>query len=278
MSRLTLTLLENTLAIDASTLAPALLRSLSNRQIRDLPLRVGNRTCALADLFTVTGDATDTLSIECGSAGRNLNYVGAGLTDGSTLIVNGDVGSHAGCGMTGGQLQVAGDAGDYLGASALGGQIHIEGNARDFVAAALPGHRYGAGGVTIQVDGNVGHRLADRMRRGLVMIGGNVGDWPTARLIAGTVFIGGQCGIGLASGMRRGTVMVLRASAASALAQQQACFVDGGPLSPVYTTILQRSLIDAAADNPTLSAMNYRPTTRYLGDQRVAGLGELLIV
>jgi formylmethanofuran dehydrogenase subunit C len=151
-----------------------------------------------------------------------------------------------------------------------GGRLTVTGDSGDFAAGALTGDMEGMSGGTLTIHGNAGARLADRMRRGLVLVGGNAGEFAVSRLVAGTVGVAGQLGPHYAYGMRRGTLLLARRPT-----HLPATFTGGGHGFDVFWSLLVRSLAGEIA--PFSQWRADRLPTRYAGDLAVDGRGEILI-
>ncbi len=164
----------------------------------------GNRKIQLADLFSVTGDASDKrFDFEGDLTG--VHWIGAHMASGQ-IHIHGSAGRHIGSSMTGGEIRVAGNAGGWVGAEMQGGSIHVQGDAGHLVGAAYRGSAKGMTGGTILIGGNVGNEVGLTMRRGLIAVAGSAGDMIGFNMIAGTVLVFGECGIRSGAGMRRGTI------------------------------------------------------------------------
>src|SRR5687768_10761662 len=175
----------------------------------------GNRRHALAEFFTVTGDAGDgRLEFEGNLAG--VHWIGAQMSRGE-IHIHGNAGRHVGSEMTGGEIHVDGDASDWVGGEMHGGLIHVRGKAGHLIGSAYRGSRFGMTGGTILVGGAVGNEVGHTLRRGLIAVGGGCGDFVGFNMIAGTVLTFGECGIRPAAGMRRGTVGLFGAKPPSLL-------------------------------------------------------------
>src|SRR5689334_9769090 len=94
----------------------------------------GNRKVALAELFSIAGDAADKRIDFEGELG-GVHWIGAQMRSGE-IHVHGRVGRHLGSEMRGGAIVVDGDAADWVGCEMRGGRIHIRGSAGNFVGAA----------------------------------------------------------------------------------------------------------------------------------------------
>lgn len=164
----------------------------------------GNRKIPLAEMFAVTGDATDKHWEFSGNL-AGVHWIGAHMA-GGRIDIHGPGGRHIGSDLAGGEIHVHGDAGGWVGAEMRNGFIHVHGNAGHLIGAAYRGSSKGMTGGTIIVDGNAGNEIGLTMRRGMVAIGGQAGDMLGFNMIAGTVLVFGECGIRPGAGMRRGTL------------------------------------------------------------------------
>ena len=164
----------------------------------------GNRKLPLAEMFRVTGDASDKC-FEFEGALSGVHWIGAKMNSGEIRIL-GSAGRHVGSEMQGGQIVVEGNTGGWVGVEMHGGLIRVRGNAGHLVGAAYRGSTKGMTGGMIFVDGNAGNEIGLSMRRGLIAIGGSAGDMLGFNMIAGTVLVFGECGIRPGAGMRRGTL------------------------------------------------------------------------
>jgi formylmethanofuran dehydrogenase subunit C len=252
--------------LDLSALIPSRLAALSPGDIARLPLGAGPEAPLAGDVFDIAGTPGDTVVISGGSP--LLDYVGAGL-DGGTILVGGPVGAYAGRGMTSGKLEIAGDAGAFLASMAKGGFIHVKGSAGDFLGGARPGDKFGQLGGTVLVDGNVGERAGERMRRGVVVVKGKFGPAAGSRMVGGTLWT--ETGFGALPGplLRRGTLI------GPSVDELLPTFADCGRIDPVILRILSRYIAE------TLGPLAPKPlpaTVRKLaGDRATIGKGEILL-
>jgi len=195
---------ETSIPVEVEGLTPDWAADKSLAEIERFEIFHGNRKLALAELFKVSGDATDRhFDMEGNLAG--VHWIGAHMTSGS-IHVHGPGGRHIGSDLRGGQIRVAGNARGWVGAEMRGGLIHVQGNAEHLVGAAYHGSTKGMTGGMILVDGSAGDEAGHSMRRGLIAIGGSAGDMPGFNMIAGTVLVFGDCGVRPGAGMRRGTL------------------------------------------------------------------------
>jgi len=195
--------------IDLSGITPDRLADLSLSQIERLTLLADGRASELGLLFSATrSKGGDDGAIECVGDFSRVHRVGAQMTVG-TIVVQGDVGRHAGEAMAGGTLTITGHAGDWLAAEMTGGSLRVGGRAGDNVAGALPGSIAGMRGGVVVVAGDVGCLAGARMRRGILAIGGDCGAGVAFEMRAGTAIVAGRIGENACLGMKRGTLIAL---------------------------------------------------------------------
>ena len=198
---------ETAVPVEVEGLTPDWAADKSLAEIERFEIFHGNQKLPLAEMFSVTGDASDRqFEFEGNLAG--VHWIGAHMASG-VVRVHGPAGRHVGSDMHGGEIVVEGNANGWVGAEMHKGFIHIKGNAGHLVGAAYRGSVKGMTGGTIFVDGNAGNEIGLTMRRGLIAIGGSAGDVLGFNMIAGTVLVFGECGIRPGAGMRRGTLGIL---------------------------------------------------------------------
>lgn len=253
-------------AVNLSALIPSKLAGLSNGAIEQIVLGDGAHAPRVGDLFTVSGTPGDEIAIS--GASPLLDYVGAGL-DAGTIMVEGNVGNHAGRGMKGGKIVIAGDAGSYLASTATGGLVHVKGSAGDFLGGTRPGDRFGLLGGTVVVEGNIGQRAGERMRRGMVVTRGKFGPAAGSRMVGGTLWT--EAGFGPRPGplLRRGTLI------GPSVDELLPTFADCGRIDPVILRILSRYVAETLG---ALAPKALPPMVRKLaGDRATIGKGEILL-
>src|SRR4051812_47483305 len=114
------------LPVDGSTLCPETFKGLSADEACRRPLRLGNATVDLGELFAVAGDGGDErLTVEGDLV--HVHGLGRGLSAGH-LLIKGEAGPQLGAEMTGGLIEVEGPVGDWAGAEMRGGRIAIRGS------------------------------------------------------------------------------------------------------------------------------------------------------
>ncbi|REK23712.1 MAG: formylmethanofuran dehydrogenase subunit C [Planctomycetota bacterium] len=196
--------------VEIEGLTPDAVRSLSLADIERFEIFHGNVKLPLAEMFQVSGDASDgEMDVEGELDG--VHWIGSGMTEGE-IRIHGNAGRHIGSEMKGGRIDVTGDVGGWVGAEMRGGLIHVRGRAGHLVGAAYRGSPRGMTGGTILVEGDAGNEVGLSMRRGMIAIGGDCGDVPGFNMIAGSIFVFGGCGVRPGAGMRRGTIGIFGSS------------------------------------------------------------------
>ena len=164
-----------------------------------------------------------------------------------------------------------------------GGELHVQGDAGERLGAALPWQAAGMRGGRVIVDGSVGARCGDKMRRGEILVAGDAGDFCAARMVAGTLAVAGSVGAHAGYGMRRGTLLLLP-GAAPALVPT---FVETAFAADVFLRLLRRhwlATLDAGgafarragAARALCRAGRDRRARRWLGDLASDGRGEVI--
>ena len=161
------------LPVAAEGLAPATLAPLSPAERDRWPLRVGNRSVPLAELFRIEGSIDDGHLVLEGDLGQ-FRRLGRGMTTGR-LTIRGNVGTELGAEMTGGTIDVQGSVGDWAGPRSAADCSGSRETPETSSGAAYPGRQIGMREGVILVEGNVGDETGLAMRRGLIAIAGAVG-------------------------------------------------------------------------------------------------------
>lgn len=164
----------------------------------------GNRKLPLAEMFSVSGDASDK-QFEFEGNLSGVHWIGAQMRSGQ-IRIHGPAGRHLGSEMRGGEIHVAGDAGGWVGCEMRGGLIHVRGSAGHLVGAAYRGSAQGMRGGTILVEGDAGNEVGLSMQQGTIAIVGAAGDMLGFNMAGGTVLVLGDCGIRVGAGMRGGAI------------------------------------------------------------------------
>jgi formylmethanofuran dehydrogenase subunit C len=268
MSTLTLTQRQPTdQRLDMGVFTPERLAGMSTPDISRIPVFVGNRKEAAGELFQVTGEPGERVTII--PSARNLDNLGSGMSRGE-LRVEGDAGRCAGRALRGGDLTVEGSTGDEAGTGMSGGRLYIHGDTGERLGGPVIGATQGMSGGLIGVGGKAGDRAGERLRRGMVLIRGDAGTFCGANMIAGTVAVGGKAGDMAGSGMRRGTLLLTQAPESLPVT-----FNDNGEHELSFLGLLLRGL-SQLGDLDAWSGTHPPRARRFLGDLGEGGIGEIL--
>lgn len=195
---------DTTIPVEIEGLIPDWTGDKSLGEIERFEIFHGNQKIPLAELFRVTGDASDRQIVLEGNV-SGVHWIGAGMTCGS-IQIEGAAGRHLGSGMRGGEIHVQGNVRDWVGAEMRGGLIRVDGDAGHEAGGAYRGSTRGMQGGMILIKGNAGDEVGHTMRRGLIAVAGAAGDMLAFNMIAGTVLVFGDCGSRPGAGMKRGTL------------------------------------------------------------------------
>lgn len=252
--------------VDLSALIPSKLAGLSVADIERLAIGSGEGALCVGDVFSVSGAPGEALVISGGSP--QFDFVGAGLDQGS-ITVEGAVGNLAGRGMTGGKLEIQGDAGAHLASTAKGGLVHVKGSAGDYAGGVWIGDKFGMLGGIVVVEGNIGERAGERMRRGMIIAHGTFGPAAGARMVGGTLWAETGFGAGPGPLLRRGTLIAPKVEAFLP------SFSDCGEHDLVVLRILSRFIADALG--PLAPKPLPHKVRKFAGDRATIGKGEILL-
>ncbi|MBY0522546.1 MAG: formylmethanofuran dehydrogenase subunit C [Gemmataceae bacterium] len=251
--------------LEAENLCPDVTASLTNDQVRALPVYLGKRKCRADDFFAIEGEASDELTIR-GDAAR-VKWIGRGMTRGR-ITIEGNAGMHLGAHMKGGAIEVTGNASDWAGAEMAGGFIRIHGNAGGQIGAAYRGSMSGMKDGTILIGGSAGLELGMRMKRGIIAVKGLVRDFAGLQMKGGTIFLLGGAEIRTGAWMVRGTIVTLSPI------KLLPTFSSACTYNPTFLRLYAKHL---ATLGISLPCEPQRGTyQRYTGDTSVPGKGEIL--
>jgi formylmethanofuran dehydrogenase subunit C len=252
--------------LEAEAICPDTMASLSNSQIRALPVFLGKRQCRMDDFFEVEGEQSDQLEI-FGEL-RKVRWIGRAMSRGH-ITVHGNVGMHLGAYMKDGTIHVSGSASDWVGGAMSGGLIRIGGDAGGQIGAAYRGSRIGMTNGTVIVGGSAGLEVGMRMKRGLIVIGGPVRDFAGLEMKGGTIIL--QKGAELRTGawMGRGTIISL------APLSLLPSFLYATTYVPSFMGLYAKHLAGFGISLPVNGAAG--AYHRYTGDTSVVGKGEILV-
>ncbi|MDZ4658093.1 MAG: formylmethanofuran dehydrogenase subunit C [Bythopirellula sp.] len=259
----------STLPLELSEIIPEIVREKSLAEVAKLKMWHGRVQVALAELFSISGSATDQQLEFSGDLSTAVG-IGANMKSGK-IRVHGNAGREVGLGMSGGEIEVTGNVGDSPGAEMHGGIIRVQGSAGNFVGGARVGSTRGMTGGTILVLGNARNGIGSRMRRGLIAVAGNAGELVGHNMLAGTIVINCACGRHAGAGMKRGTLCLVHDSDAQLLPTfRYACRTNSPMLG-----MLGRQLQSLGFENQ-LGETN-RQWQQFNGDFLASGRGELFV-
>ncbi len=253
--------------LDLKSLTPSRLAGLTVPEIERLPIATTRTQVTVGDVFTVSGALGGGIRFDGGS--DRFDFIGAELA-GGTIHVDGDVGAYAGRRMLAGALSVSGNAGAHLASAMDGGVITIAGTAGDCLGAPRRGERFGMTGGTVAVQGSIGERTGDRMRRGTIITHETCGAFAASRMMGGTIWAVGGFGDYPGALMRRGTLI------APHVTKMLSTFNDCGVHDLVVLQLMEKHFKD------TLGSLAPAPTSgppkKLSGDTATVGKGELLLI
>ncbi len=252
--------------LEAETLSPDVMATLSHDEIRALPVYLGKRRLRVDDFFDVEGAGSDELEIR--GAAAKVKWIGRGMTRGQIRIV-GDAGMHLGAYMKGGTIEVSGNTSDWAGAEMSGGLIRIGGNAGGQVGAAYRGSSSGMKDGIILIGGSAGMEVGMRMKRGVIVVGGAVRDFAGLQMKGGTIFLLGGAEIRTGAWMLRGTIVSL------ATIELLPTFAYACTYNPTFLRFYALRLRHLGVSIPHDS--HDGSYQRFTGDAAIPGKGEILI-
>ena len=263
------------LPLEAEVITPDSVAGKTLKEVKALPVYVGNTVQKLGDYFEVKGETAETpadqlvaIQGEC----ENVKYIGARMT-GGRLIVEGCVGMHAGAEMKGGELIITGSASNWAGAEMKGGLMRIHGDAGHQLGAAYRGSPEGMTGGVIVVGGGVGLEAGAFMRRGMLIVMGDADPFLGVHMNGGEIFVFGRVARRLgAEAKGNGGFIVCFGEVESLLPT----YVYDTTFRPDFMKLYLRQLrdqigIEAAGKHLDTSFRRYR------GDIAVGGTAEILI-
>jgi formylmethanofuran dehydrogenase subunit C len=252
-------------ALDADAISADRLAALSAQEISALHLWDGRNAVTLGDVFSVSGERSQTVVLEGDLA--MLHGVGSTMAAGA-LEIQGAIGNSVGARMLGGAITVQGSAGNDAGSAMSGGSIVIAGDVGDRAGGALQGASKGMTGGHLIVRGSAGREAGARMRRGILCCaaaGRNAG----LGMIAGNIIVAGEIGDSPGAGNKRGSIVAL-GGVRVPQTYAYACTYRPPHLSLMFLFLRERFAL--AVDDAHLHGL-YK---RYSGDLAEVGKGEIL--
>lgn len=193
--------------IIAQTINPDIFQEKNLKQIKDLPIWIGNKKRKLSYIFKVEKKSESSPSITVDGDVSKVRRIGWGMTQGE-ILVNGNAGMHLGKKMSGGKIVVNGNAGGWVGSEMKGGLIEIKGDAGDYLASPYRGSTVGMRKGKIIVHGNVGSDSAVFMKSGVIKIRGDAGPFLGFRMSGGVVHVKNNAGTRLGACMTGGKIVI----------------------------------------------------------------------
>ncbi len=197
--------IETTIPVVAECITPDTFAGKSVADIKKLTVYYGNKEKTLGDIFEVSDDGSDTITI-AGSV-PNVKCIGKKMTTGF-IVIEGDAGMHVGAQMKGGTITVKGNASDWVGCEMRGGEIVIHGNAGHCLGGAYRGSKGGMNKGLIVVKGNCGNEAGGLMKKGIIVIEGDTGASTGVGMRGGTIFCYGHTGDRVGALMERGSLVL----------------------------------------------------------------------
>ncbi len=196
--------------LEAEVITPDEFAGRDPEEILELTVYEGNRERELGDFFDLEGrpgDSADETRIVIDGDVDHVKLIGHEMSGGE-IIVEGDVGRHAGAQMEGGRLVVKGDADDWVGREMKGGEIIVKGDAGNYVGATYRGEWRGMSGGRIVVKGDAGDEIGEWMSDGEIVIEGDAGIMIGIHMQGGQIIVRGSCGVRPGAEMEAGTIVV----------------------------------------------------------------------
>jgi formylmethanofuran dehydrogenase subunit C len=252
--------------LEAESLSPDIVATLSNDAIRALPVLLGKRQCRVDDFFSVDGEHSDDLQIH-GDV-RAVKWIGRAMRRGR-ITIHGNAGMHLGAYMKDGAIEVSGNVSDWAGAEMSGGFIRIHGNAGGQVGAAYRGSLTGMRDGTIVIDGSAGLEVGMRMKRGIITVGGRTRDFAGLQMKGGTIVLGDGAELRTGAWMMRGTIISMTPL------PLLPTFLYASTYHPTFVRLYAKHLATLGVSIPFDA--NLGAWQRYTGDTSVPGKGEILV-
>lgn len=252
----------------AECISPDIFSGKSADEICALPVFYGNKEKTLSDLFTITDDGKDSITIS--GPVPTVKFIGKKMTSG-TITIEGDAGMHLGAQMKGGTIQVTGNVSDWAGAEMRGGEIIIHGNAGNCLGGAYRGSKSGMNKGLIVVKGNTGNETGVLMKKGIIVVEGSTGTLTGAGMRGGTIFCYGSLGMRPGSLMERGSIVVYNAPSLLPTFTQNATY------NPTWLRVFLLDLKKTPHGIPIKQEHIDGLYIRYNGDISELGKGEIFV-
>lgn len=259
---------EFTIPVVAECLTPDMCAGKSVDQIKKMKVYHGNKEKPLGELFEVSDDNSDTITVT--GTVPNVKGIGKGMTTGS-IVIEGDCGMHLGAQMKGGTITVKGTCADWAGAEMRGGEIFIQGDAGNCVGGAYRGSKSGMNKGLIVVKGSAGNEVGELMKKGIIVIEGNTGALTGCGMKGGTIFCYGHAGNRIGAFMERGSIVLYNEP------QLLPTFTQNAVYNPTWLRVFLLDLQKTQYSIPIKKAHIEGLYTRYNGDISELGKGEIFV-
>jgi formylmethanofuran dehydrogenase subunit C len=259
---------ETRIPVVAECVTPDFMSGKSVEEIKKLKVYHGNKEKSLEELFEVSDDNLDAITI-AGSVPW-MKCIGKNMTAGK-IVVEGDAGMHVGAQMKGGTIIIKGSVSDWAGAEMRGGEIFIEGNAGNCLGGAYRGSKSGMNKGLIVVKGNCGNEVGELMKKGIIVVQGNSGELIGCSMKGGTIFCYGHIGGRVGAFMERGSIVLYNEP------QLLPTFTYNALYNPTWMRVflldLQKKQYNIPIKKEHIAGL-YR---RYNGDLQELGKGEIFV-
>ncbi len=259
---------DTTIPIEAECITPDNFSGKSVEDIQKMTVYYGNKEKLLGDLFEVSDDGSDTITIV--KSVPTVKYIGKGMTTGA-IVIEGDCGIHTGAQMKGGLITVKGSVSDWCGAEMRGGEIFIEGNAGNCLGGAYRGSKSGMNKGLIVVKGNTGAETGGLMKKGIIVVEGNTGASPGIGMRGGTIFCYSSLGERPGCLMERGSIVTY------SLPQLLPTFTYNVTYNPTWLRVFLLDLQKKPYNIPIKKEHIEGLYKRYNGDLSEIGKGEIFV-
>ena len=261
--------------VEAEVICPDAVAGKTLKEVKGLPVYVGNKTHALSDFFEVEGELAEAPGeqvIVVDGACQTVKYIGAKMSAGE-ILVRGCAGMHAGAQMSGGEMVVEGNTRDWAGAEMKGGLLRIKEDSRNMTGAAYRGSPDGMTGGCIVVEGDAGLEAGAFMRRGMLVVKGDVAPFAGVHMNGGEIFVFGKVA------RRVGAEAKGNGGFIACLGEVEAIlptYVHEATYTPTFMKLYMRQLRDELGIVEAESFLE-APFRRYIGDLAVGGNCEVLV-
>ena len=261
-------IIKTKIPVVAECVTPDCFSGKSVEEIGKMTVYYGNKEKPLKDLFEISDDGSDTITIT-GSV-PTVKYIGKKMTSGS-IVIEGDAGMHTGAEMKGGSITVKGNVADWCGAEMRGGEIYVEGSAGNCLGGAYRGSKSGMNKGLIVVKGDAGSEVGGLMKKGIIVVEGNITASAGCGMRGGTIFCYGSLGDRPGCLMERGSIVTYSEP------KLLPTFTYNAVYNPTWLRVFLRDLEKKQYNIPVKKQHIEGLYRRYNGDLSELGKGEIFI-